>query len=188
MTTVDENFSWFALQVRTRHEAAVASFLEGKGYEYFLPAVTSTRRWSDRVKHVQNPLFPGYVFCRFNPQNRLPILTTPGVIQIIGYNRLPVPIEAAEIAGIQALVESGLPSQPWPFLKAGDRVRIESGSLRGFEGLLIEFKGRHRLVLSISLLQRSVSVEIDAAAVSFVRSPAVPLHKIESRYPLSAMV
>lgn len=188
MSTVNEHFSWFALQVRTRHEAGLTTFLEGKGYECFLPAITSERRWSDRVKRVQNPLFPGYVFCRFNPQNRLPILTTPGVIQIVGYNRSPVPIEETEIAAIQALIASGLPSQPWPFLKAGDHVRIESGPLRGFEGLLLEFKGKHRLLLSITLLQRSVAVEIDTTAVASVPSPA-PLHRTQNRlYPIRAAV
>lgn len=171
MTTI-EHFSWFALQVRTRHEAGVAGFLEGKGYEFFLPLVASTKRWSDRVKKIENPLFPGYLFCRFDPQQRLPILKTPGVIQIVGYNRNPVPVDESQISGIQALVASGLPSQPWPFLTVGQRVRIESGALRGYEGLLVEFKGNRRLVLSISLLHRSVAVEIDSAAVSAVRSSA----------------
>lgn len=169
MNTI-ERFSWFALQVRARHEAGVAGFLEAKGYEFFLPLVTSKRQWSDRTKKVENPLFPGYLFCRFDPHRRLPILKTPGVIQIVGYNRNPVPVEESEISGIQALVASGLPSQPWPFLIVGERVRIETGPLRGYEGLLVDFKGNHRLVLSISLLHRSVAVEIDSAAVRAVRS------------------
>lgn len=170
MTTPTQRFFWFALQVRTRHESGVAGFLEGKGYEFFLPQYTCRKRWSDRVKKVETPLFPGYLFCRFDPEDRLPILKTPGVIQIAGYNRLPVPIEVSEIQAIQALVASGLPSQPWPFLAVGDRVRIETGPLRGYEGLLVEFKGNHRLVLSISLLHRSVAVEIDSASVESLRS------------------
>lgn len=165
-----ERFSWFALQVRTRHEVGVAGFLEAKGYELFLPLVTSKRQWSDRTKKVENPLFPGYLFCRFDPQQRLPILKTPGVIQIVGYNRNPVPVEESEISGIQALVASGLPSQPWPFLTVGQCVRIETGPLRGYEGLLVDFKGNQRLVLSIRLLHRSVAVEIDSEAVNAVRS------------------
>jgi transcription antitermination factor NusG len=166
MTSGAQRFSWFALQVRTRHEVGVASFLESKGFEYFLPLVTCRKRWSDRVKKVENALFPGYVFCRFDAQDRLPILKTPGVLQIVGCNRTPAPIDEQEIQAIQALISSGLPSQPWPFLAVGDRVRIEAGPLNGYEGLLVEFKGNHRLVLSISLLHRSVAVEIDSAAVS----------------------
>lgn len=171
MTSNIDRFSWFALQVRTRHESAVANFLGGKGYEFFLPLVATRKRWSDRVKKVDVPLFPGYVFCRFNAQERLPILKTPGVIQVVGYNRMPVPIEESEISGIQAVIASGLPSQAWPFLTVGQHVRIDVGPLRGYEGLLVDFKGHHRLVLSITLLHRSVAVEIDSTSVSTVRPP-----------------
>src|SRR5271163_2792869 len=114
-------FPWFALQVRTRYEAGVADQLSRQGYDRFLPLYKLRKRWSDRIKQVEAPLFPGYLFCRFDPQKRLPILKTPGVIQIVGYNRAPTPIEEAEIDAIQTLVASGLPNQPWPFLETGDR-------------------------------------------------------------------
>jgi transcriptional antiterminator RfaH len=164
------NSPWFALQVRARHEAGVANFLSGRGYEPFVPMYESRRRWSDRIKVVAAPLFPGYLFCRFDVNNRLPILTTPGVIQVVGFNRTPIPVEDTEIDAIQSLVASGFPSQPWPFLQAGDRVQIDSGPLRGLEGLLVELKGSHRLVVSVTLLQRSVAVEIDSALVKALRS------------------
>jgi len=161
---------WFALQVRARHEAGVSRFLSGRGYEPFVPMYKSRRQWSDRIKVVEAPLFPGYLFCRFDVNNRLPILSTPGVIQVVGFNRTPVPVEDAEIDAIQSLVASGFPSQPWPFLRAGDRVQIDSGPLRGLEGLLVALKGSHRLVVSVTLLQRSVAVEIDSALVTALRS------------------
>ena len=163
-------YPWFALQVRTRHEPGVASYLLSQGYESFLPLYKCRKRWSDRVKEVQTPLFPGYLFCRFDPQDRLPIMKTPGVMQIVGVNRVPVPVDEVEIDAVQTLVASGIPNQPWPFLQVGERVRIESGSLRGIEGILMDFKGTQRLVLSITLLQRSVSVEIDSAFVSSTAS------------------
>jgi len=165
---------WFALQVRARHEQGVAGHLEGKGYELFLPLYKCRKRWSDRVKEVEAPLFPGYLFCRLNPQDRLPILKSPGMIQIVGSNRIPTAVDEHEIQAIRAMVASGIPNQPWPFLAAGDRVRIESGPLRGLEGILVEFKGNHRLVLSVTLLQRSVAVEIDSAFVTSLRSSPVP--------------
>jgi transcription antitermination factor NusG len=172
MTNTPNRLSWFAVQVRTKHEPRVLNFLKSSGYELFLPLRTSRRRWSDRIKNVETALFPGYLFCRFDPQERLPILKAPGVIQIAGYNRAPVPVDESEIRAIRALVASGLPNQPWPFLGVGDRVRIDAGPLRGHEGTLVEVKGRHRLVLSITLLQRSVAVEIDSAFVECLRSPA----------------
>ena len=156
---------WFALHVRMRHEAGVSAHLQGMGYEDFLPLYKTRARWSDRTKEIETPLFPGYLFCRFDPQNRLPILKTPGVIQVVGYSRQPIPVEETEIEAIQALVASGIPSQPWPYLEVGEKVRIESGPLRGREGVLVEFKGTHLLILSVALLQRSVAVEIEAALV-----------------------
>jgi transcription antitermination factor NusG len=164
------SYPWFALQIRMRHETNVADHLQGKGYEWFLPLYKARRRWSDRVKEVSSPLFPGYLFCRFNPQDRLPILKTPGVTQIVGYNHVPVPVDEQEIEAIRRLIASGLPNFPCAFLQVGCKVRIEAGALRGLEGILTELKGKRRLVLSITLLQRSVAVEIDSDAVSVVRS------------------
>lgn len=172
-------YPWFALQVRAYREMTVADHLRGKGYEGFLPQYKCRKRWSDRVKIVDAPLFPGYLFCRFNPQNRLPILKTPGVIHIVGCNGLPIAVDEMEIKAIQTVVASGMPNQPWPFLAVGDRVRIESGPLRDLEGILVKFKGEHRLVLSVTLLQRSVAAEIDSAFVTSLRSsPTQSLEKV----------
>src|SRR5271156_3942302 len=161
-------FPWFALQVRTRHEAGVADQLSGQGYDRFLPLYKVRKRWSDRIKEVDAPLFPGYLFCRFNPHDRLPILKTPGVIQIVGFQSGPAAVDESEIRSIQSLVAAGVPHQPWPFLAAGDRVRIESGPLLGLEGILTEVRSSYRFVLSVTLLQRSVAVEIDSASVTAV--------------------
>lgn len=160
------SFPWFALQVRSRFEKHVATFLDGKGYEWFLPTYRSKRRWSDRTKEVQLPLFPGYLFCRFNPQDRLPILKTPGMISIVGTARVPTAVDDSEIEALRTLVASGLPREPWPYLQVGQRVRIEHGALSGLEGILLHQKGCDRLVLSVTLLQRSVAAEVDRAWVT----------------------
>jgi transcription antitermination factor NusG len=133
-----------------------------------LPTYKSQRQWSDRVKELQQPLFPGYLFCRFDFQSRRPVVITPGVIQIVGNGKTPLPVADAEIAKIQIAVASEAPRQPWPYIGVGERVCVNYGSLRGLEGILINFKGSHRVVLSISLLQRSVAVEVDLAWVSAV--------------------
>src|SRR5271155_1553404 len=177
-------FPWFALQVRTRNEAGVAEQLSGRGYERFLPLYKVRKRWSDRIKEVDAPLFPGYLFCRFNPHDRLPILKTPGVIQIVGFQSGPAAVDESEIRSIQSLVAAGVPHQPWPFLAAGDRVRIESGPLLGLEGILTEVRSSYRLVLSVTLLQRSVAVEIDSASVTAI-NPSRPrqAEKSDSQEP-----
>lgn len=165
---------WVALQVRARSEKLVASALSFKRIEVFLPLYMSRRKWSDRFKSVELPLFDGYVFCKLSLHYRLPVLTIPGVIQIVGMGKTPVPIEESEIAALQSVVKSGLPSMPWPFLKLGQRILVEHGPLQGLEGILLQAKGAHRLILSISLLQRSVAVEVD-------RDCVMPVHANKER-------
>src|SRR5258706_7499214 len=148
MPTTNPAFRWFALLVRSQHEKTVASVLQGKGYEQFLPLYSVRRRWSDRVKELATPLFPGYVFCRFDVNHRLGILVTPGVVQIIGAGKVPLPVDDSEIAALSAIVKSGLAAEPWPFLKVGQRVRIQRGSLEGVEGVLLAMKKPYRLIVS----------------------------------------
>jgi transcription antitermination factor NusG len=156
---------WFALHVRSRCEKTVAASLHSKGYDQLLPLYRSRNRWSDRVKDVDLPLFPGYVFCRFDPTRRLGVLTTPGIVAVVGLGKAPQPVEPAELAAIQALASSGLPAVPWPYLKTGERVLIEHGALQGVEGILTAVKKELRVVLSVTLLQRSVAVEIDRSLI-----------------------
>ena len=154
---------WFGLRVRSRSEQMATTALAGKGYKPFLPVYKVARRWTDRVKQVEVPLFPGYVFCRFDPQRRLPILVTPGVVYVVGFGRVPAPIDEAEIDAILAVTNAGLPAQPWPFTREGDKVAIRQGPLRGIEGVVSRCQSGQRLILSVTMLQRSVSVEIDAS-------------------------
>jgi transcription antitermination factor NusG len=163
------NHLWYALRVKSRYENTVASHLQARGFESFLPLYKCRRRWSDRFKEIELPLFPGYVFCQFDPSNRLPILTVPGIVHVVGVGRTPISVEQTEIAAIQTAVKSGLPRKPWPFLEVGQKVRIEHGPLCGVDGILVGFRGHQRLVLSVSLLQRSVAVQVDEAWVSPLR-------------------
>ena len=168
---------WFALQVRSQREASVADHLAGNGYELLLPLYKLRKRWSDRIREIDAPLFPGYLFCRLNPHDRLPILKTPGVLQIVGFKDGPSPIDEQEICAVRNLVASGAPSQPWPFLQIGDKVRIESGPLCGLVGILIQFRGKHRLIVSVTLLQRAVAAEVDSALVT--PQPTERGHRLE---------
>ena len=181
---------WFALHVRSRREALVADHLEGQGFECFLPLYKSTRRWSDRLKEVEQPLFPGYLFCRLNLSNRGPVLMTPGVQQIVGFGRTPAAVEEREVESIRQVLSSGLPSLPWPYLHVGEKVRVNHGSLVNLEGILVNFKGSNRVVLSVTLLQRSVALEIDLAWLSPVpeASPVSASRVLGSRATTIAVV
>ncbi len=154
-------FPWYALHVRAKHEKVVSTALSGKGYGEYLPLYRSRRKWSDRSMDLDLPLFPGYLFCRLNIENRLPVLITPGVISIAGSGKTPISIPDAEIEAIQTVIRSGLFVQPWPGLAVGCRVVIEEGPLKGLEGVALNIEKKYRLLVSVPLLQRSVSVEID---------------------------
>jgi transcription antitermination factor NusG len=164
MSLDETNFNsakWYAVQTRPKHEKSVSGFLEGKGYEQLLPLYQSWHRHSGRMQSVLLPLFKGYLFCRFDPSRRLPILMTPGVSMIVGRGREPEPIPSQEIARIQASCASGLPLTPWPYLERGDLVRVECGPLQGLEGIFVSEKNTDRLVVSVEILRRSVAVEVD---------------------------
>lgn len=152
---------WFALTVKPQHEKATALALRQKGLEEFLPLYRTRRQWSDRIKTLELPLFPGYVFCRFPALRKSVVLATPGVRRIVGFGSVPTPIEDSEIASIRAMIASGVGVGPWPYLRTGQRVRIQAGPLRGLEGLLVSLKDSWRVVVSLHLLQRSVAVEVE---------------------------
>lgn len=159
------NTAWFALRVRSRSELMVKQVLEAKGYPSYSPSYIVERQYCDRIKHVESALFPGYVFCRFAPSEILPIVSTPAVQNVVGIGPHPQAISDAEIERIQLGVLHGQGVAPCTYLQTGQRVRVRSGALSGIEGLLIEVRNRHRLVIAADILQRAVSLEIDARQV-----------------------
>jgi transcriptional antiterminator NusG len=152
---------WFALAVKPRHEKSVAQRLSNKGLESLLPLYRASRQWTDRLKTIDLPLFPGYVFCRFDLDNRRAVCSTPGVKSIVGFDKGPTPLPAEEIYRVRTIIASGLPALPWPHTCAGEAVPIVRGSLVGLTGVLIDEKASLRVVVTVELLRCSVAVEID---------------------------
>jgi transcription antitermination factor NusG len=161
MNTEKANQPWYALRVKSRFESAVASHLTARGFESFLPMYKSRRQWSDRIREMEVPLFSSYVFCRFDPLDRFPVVSIPGIVHVVSIGKVPTEVDQSEIEAIQTAVHSGLQHEPCSYLHVGQKVRIEQGPLNGVEGVLLSIKGNQRLVLSITLLQRSMAVQID---------------------------
>lgn len=156
---------WYAAYTKANHEKCVAEQLEARQIEHFLPSYASVRRWKDRRVTLQLPLFPGYVFVRMALRNRLPVLQIPGVAKLIGFGTLPAPLPNDEIEALRTGLAKGLHAEPHPYLAVGQRVRVKGGSLAGLEGVLLRWKGNWRVVLSLELIQRSVAVDVDVAAL-----------------------
>jgi len=171
---------WYALHTQHQHEKAVAHSLTSKGFEVFLPLYLSVRRWSDRTKELSLPLFSSYVFLHGGLERQLAILTTPGVHGVVSFGGAPAVVPDAEIEAVRQVITNGVQLSPHPFLKCGDWVRIKQGPLEGLEGILERTKGQFRLVLSVNLIQKSVSVEVDAWAVERATrpDPGQPYHSM----------
>ena len=178
---------WFAVRVRSNYEKIADLHLRDRGYESFVPCYKVERQWSDRKKEINRFLFPGYVFCRLDQHDRLPVLTVPGVVSLVGFGKTPASIPDEEIERIQRMVQSGLLIKPWPFLEVGQTVLIEHGPLAGMEGILAEERGQCRLVVSVHLLRRSVAAEVDRGWVRplqhRVNSPAAGVQRKEVNAP-----
>jgi transcription antitermination factor NusG len=156
---------WFALQTKPKNEKQVERLLTHKGYECCLPVYRQKRRWSDRVIEIELPLFPMYIFCRFNSSAIGKAISTPGVTRIVGYGGQPAEVEEKEIEALQLLGRSSLLREPWTYIPNGTLVQVETGPLTGAQGIFCFDEDRRRLVISITLLQRSVAVQLSENTV-----------------------
>jgi transcription antitermination factor NusG len=169
---VDDSCAWYVLYTRHQHEKTVAQILTSKGFEILLPLYSTARQWKDRTKLISLPLFPCYVFLRGGLERQLAVMTTPGVHAIVSTAGQPTPIPHSEIEAIRRVVEGGARVEPHPFLTCGEWVRVKCGPLMGIQGILVRKKNLYRLVLSVEILGKAASVEIDALLVE--RLNAIP--------------
>ncbi|MGH9773809.1 MAG: UpxY family transcription antiterminator [Candidatus Acidiferrales bacterium] len=170
LPTPREDFHWYALYTRARHEKTVAGQLRLKCVDTFMPLISQTHRWSDRRKIIQAPLFPSYTFVRFSatPANCLEILRTPGVVEIVGMGHRNIPIPDDQIEALRRVLAHNAPCGLFPFLRVGQRVRIRGGCLEGLEGLLVALKGERSLVISIEPIQSSVAIRLQGYEVELI--------------------
>jgi len=164
--------SWYVLRVKPRCDKPVAADLRESGFEVYVATHTEVHQWSDRLKEVEVRLFPGYVFCQFGRAQRKAVLQTPGVLSVVSFGGVPAVVPDEEIAAVRLVASSGLPVRPCPYLAVGDRVTIDHGCLAGLFGMLVREKSGPRIVVSVTILQRSVEMELDRSMVSSLLSCA----------------
>lgn len=165
MEPISESTGWYAVRTKNRHEVRVAGALQGKGYDTFVPLYKVKRRWSDRIRSVEVPLFPTYAFCRFDREIRFRIVSTPGVIQIVGFGAGPAQIDPEEINSLKIALKSGSQCVPHTMLRAGQKVRIIKGPLAGVTGIYVAGANKRRIVLTVSLIQTAAAVEVDESFI-----------------------
>ncbi len=166
--TLSRNIKWYAVHVKSRHEFQALKSLNVKGIDAFLPTVERIRKWKDRKKTVEFPLFPGYLFINMpeSSQAMLIVLKTKGIVKLLGsLPGKPDPIPDVQIISLRKLVENKEALDPYPYLHEGQHVRIQKGPLAGVEGILTEKPGKHILVLSVDVLRQGVALTINASDV-----------------------
>ena len=156
---------WFALQTRPKNERKVERLLKQKAYDCFVPIYRSKRKWSDRTVEIDFPLFPGYVFCRFNASALGKAISTQGVTRVVGFGGSPAEVAREEIDALRLLARTSLLREPWKYLPNGTQVLVETGPLAGIQGVIKADDNKKQLVISITLLQRSVAIQLDEDTV-----------------------
>jgi transcription antitermination factor NusG len=146
--------------VRHRSEKKVALALNRKGFNAFLPMIRLKRQWSDRVKEVEFPLFPCYLFCQFRPKDELAVVCTPNVLSGVGADEHPIPVHDSEIAALQRVLASGLDVEPWPYPSSGPVVKITRDPLRDVKGVVVRQGETCRFVVGIEAIQSAVAAKI----------------------------
>jgi transcription antitermination factor NusG len=156
---------WFALQTKPKSERKIELLLRQKGYECFTPTYRSKRKWSDRTVEIELPLFPGYVFCRFSTLALGKAISTRGVVKIVGFGGKPTEVALEEVEALQLLAQSDLLREPWKYLPDGTKVLVEAGPLAGVQGIICADSNNRKLIISVTLLQRSIAIQLDEATV-----------------------
>jgi len=163
-SSIDQRF-WYAAYTCSRHEKSVAEHLRQREIESFLPLYETIHRWNNGRHRVQLPLFPGYVFVRLALPEKLRVLQTPGLVELVSFNGRPAALPDAEIETLRNALQAGIPAQPYRYLSVGSRVEICRGPLQGMQGILLRHQGQFRVVLSVEMIMRSIIVEVEAADV-----------------------
>jgi transcription antitermination factor NusG len=178
---------WFALQTRPKNERKVESLLKQKGYECFTPAYRLKRKWSDRVVEIDFPLFPGYVFCCFNASALGKAISTQGVTRVVGFGGTPAEVAREEIESLQLLARSNFLREPWKYLPSGTIVLVETGPLAGVQGIITAGESKMRLIISVTLLQRSVAIQLgEDTVISVITDPKESESRLDSESYLAA--
>jgi transcriptional antiterminator NusG len=176
---------WFALWTHSHCEHLVRDQLVAKGFEAFLPTIRTWSRRAGRQRLIPLPMFPGYLFVHqaMDKRSYVEIAKSKGLVRILGarWDHLTA-VSDTEVEALQRIQSTELAVMPHPYLREGQRVRINDGPLAGVEGILVRTRpSRGLLVLSVDLLHQSVAVELDCTLVTPVERAGALTSRSASR-------
>ena len=157
---------WFAFYTKSRHEKSVSNTLKSNGFEVYLPLLRERKKWSDRKKWVEYPLFKSYIFIKIEIKDSIFVLKTPGIVRMIKFGNSPSPIPNQIILSLKLMLEGGYNPQPTDYFLKGDPVIIKAGPLKGLEGEIIRVHNEDRFIMHVDTIQHSISIKVDRAYLS----------------------
>lgn len=160
---------WYAFYVQVRHEKKVDDRLLKKGIEVFTPMISHLKQWSDRKKRVEEPLIRGYVFCKIALKDRMEVLDTPGVLNILKFAGKWAPIPDVQIDTLRIMVEHPETLRPENYVKVGEYVTLIAGPFTGARGIVQRTPGPDRLVLRLDKIQLAFSVEVSRSDIKVLK-------------------
>lgn len=172
--------SWYVLHVSANQEKKVAQHLAIRSVDHYLPLYTERSRWSDRTVVLERPLFSGYVFARYSSTSKLTVISTPGVIRILGNGPIDT-VSSEDLDRIRTSLASGYLLTPHPTLAIGTRVRVRSGVFEGALGVVSELRQRCKVVLELAPVQQSFSLEVDRQEIEVLPATKEKVQPITTR-------
>jgi len=160
--------NWFAIATRPRHEKKIHHLLTIKGIESYLPLQKLSRKWSDRYKVIELPLFSCYVFVKIALKDRLPVLQTDGVVKLVTFKNIPATIPDSQIQAVKLILEKCHTIEHIDYLTPGQKIEVVQGPLKGVKGICAEIKNNHRLVVRLDSIMEAISVDIDLRDIKVV--------------------
>jgi transcription antitermination factor NusG len=160
---------WYAVKVRARREGAIGHALRQKGYDVLLPTYLEKRRYSDRIRTLESALFPGYIFVCTNAQRMTPLIVTIGVSYVVRSGESVIPLSSEDQRKVELLCQPNALSitacTPHPYMRIGERVRIQDGPFDGLEGLLARVRNSERVIVTVESLHVSISIEVSHSSI-----------------------
>ena len=157
---------WYAFYTKSRHEKSVNSILEEQGYEVYLPLLKERKKWSDRKKWIEYPLFKSYIFIKIEAKDSIFVLKTPGIVKIVKFGRNFTPIMDETINALRKMIIGDYNPEPTDYFVSGDPVIIKDGPLKGLKGEIITMHNQDRFIIRIDAIQQSISLKIKRAFLS----------------------
>jgi len=161
---------WHVLHVLSNHEKRVSQHLALRFIDHYLPVYTERVKWTDRTVVAERPLFSGYVFVRFQPRSRISVISTPGVLRLLGDETKDL-VSNEELAKIRDGLASGLLLRPHACVSVGTRVRVRDGVFAGAEGVVTELRQQCRVILTLAATQQCFSLEVESDDLVVLNKP-----------------